>query len=99
MGTAEVGFQSSELNKFLVTILFNTRVRLIKVVNLYHVPLQIDLQSKHLCASWLRASIGLFLVVHILNVFTQILLLAELFQALATLCWLCFVVHHVNVPI
>ena len=68
MSTAEVISQFTEFHKLLITILFNTRVRLFKVVDSHHVHLQEVLQ-------------------------------AALLRTVATLIWLCFLVHHLNMPI
>ena len=46
MSTAEVISQLAELRKLLITILFNTRVSLLKVVDLHHVHLQEVLQAE-----------------------------------------------------
>ena len=64
MSFAEVIFQMSQLQKLLVTILLNTSVRLFKAVDLHHVSLQIELQSKLLCTSWLGAGMRRFFIVH-----------------------------------
>ena len=74
-----------------------TLMRLFNAVDLHHVSLQLDFQSKLLCTSWLWASMRPFFVVHITNVPRQISPVIELSQALVTLICLFFVVHTFDV--
>ena len=99
MSTAKVIIQISAFQKLLITVLFHTRVRLLKVMYLHHVPLQIEFQSKHLCTTWLGASIRLFFFVHNSNVHSQMALPIELLQALAALVRLFFAVHTFNMSL
>merc|ERR1719500_1409756 len=97
MSFAEVILQISVLHKLLITILFNTGVKLFKAMDLHHVSLQSELQSKVLCTSWLGAGMRLFFVVHNFNVPRQLVAYPELPQALVTLIWPFFVVHVFDV--
>ena len=97
MSTAEMIFQLTACHKLLSAILCDTSIRLLKVVELHHVPLQIKFLSKLLFTIWLGASVRLFIVVHNFNVLFKGTRCTELLQTLATLILLHFLVHHLIV--
>ena len=74
-----------------------TLMRLFNAVDLHHVSLQSELQSKVLCTSWLGAGMGPFFVVHNFNVPRQHVAFTKLHQALVTLIWLFVVMHTIDV--